>query len=397
MGYRVLIIDDEPLIIQNLSTVINWRNFNYEMVEKAFDGKEALEIITHVKPHLILTDINMPEKNGIELLKALNQQPFEPIVILISGYDEFEYAREGLKYNAFDYILKPIDYEQLTDCIQRATNVIKQNEKKQYNELKQVLYDSIIVGNKQVEDTLCNDQYSLFMIRLSEKNDEQKLWNWIDKNSGLFNGHTFFLYKYLENDFVFIVKGENKQSSELKQVVNQMLEKVQSITNNQSFISIGGISSLSDLKSLLESAKDLLKLYKLTNKKIISKEDLNNDYQVANQSDLFINKAEKFIQENFNRDIGIEQVADNIGLSVSYFSLLFKQNTGMTFLEYLTKIRMDHACYLLKNTNYKTYDIANKVGYTDQRYFSQVFKRKMKMTPSEYRKKYQTIKRLSQN
>ncbi|GAA3323319.1 hypothetical protein GCM10020331_046710 [Ectobacillus funiculus] len=94
------------------------------------------------------------------------------------------------------------------------------------------------------------------------------------------------------------------------------------------------------------------------------------------------------MQNHFTENIGIETVAEQVGLSVSHFSVLFKQkNTSDIFLDYLTKLRMDHACLLLETTDLKTYEIANLVGYTDQRYFSQVFKKYVNLTPSQYRKK----------
>jgi two-component system response regulator YesN len=95
--------------------------------------------------------------------------------------------------------------------------------------------------------------------------------------------------------------------------------------------------------------------------------------------------AIRYMQEHYRRDLGLEEVSDAVGLSYSHFSMLFREKTGMTFLEYLTRLRMEKACDLLRNTRMKVYQIAPMVGYQEPKYFMQVFKRTVGMTPSEYR------------
>ncbi len=125
MRCKVVIADDEKLILNNLTQIIDWQGIDCEIIGTAENGQEVMEIIKNQQADLLLTDISMPEMSGIELLKTLNQIDHKPLVILISGYDDFEYAKEAIKNNAFDYILKPIDYDELEDCVKRALNKIK--------------------------------------------------------------------------------------------------------------------------------------------------------------------------------------------------------------------------------------------------------------------------------
>lgn len=98
--------------------------------------------------------------------------------------------------------------------------------------------------------------------------------------------------------------------------------------------------------------------------------------------------AIRYMQEHYQRDLGLEEVSDAVGLSYSHFSVLFKEKTGLTFLEYLTRLRMEKACDLLRNTRMKVYQIAPMVGYHEPKYFMQVFKRTVGMTPSEFRERH---------
>lgn len=98
-----------------------------------------------------------------------------------------------------------------------------------------------------------------------------------------------------------------------------------------------------------------------------------------------IQKAIKYIHENYDKNINLNTIADNIYITPSYVSILFKQVLGMNFVEYLRKVRLDKACELLKNNRLKCYEIAYMVGFKDEKYFMQVFKKYFGITPSQYR------------
>jgi len=99
----------------------------------------------------------------------------------------------------------------------------------------------------------------------------------------------------------------------------------------------------------------------------------------------FVQKAIEYVHHHYHRDLGIDEVAEAAGVSCSYFCVLFKQQTGSTFLDYLTRYRIDKACSILRNSDVKVFQVAPLVGYQDPKYFTQVFKKIVGMTPSEYR------------
>ena len=117
---KMLIVDDEPLIIRSLKVALPWNELGIEIIGEARNGEKALEIFNEHLPHIVLSDIRMPSIDGMELMKRVLSVSPELIFILISGYGEFEYAREGLIGGAFDYILKPIDYDELEATVSKA-------------------------------------------------------------------------------------------------------------------------------------------------------------------------------------------------------------------------------------------------------------------------------------
>lgn len=117
--YRVFLADDEPWVLLGLKNMIDWRENNFVICGEATDGFKAWERICNTRPDLVLSDIQMPGINGIELISRIREEGLDTEVVIISGYSEFEYAREGLKYGCADYLLKPVDEEELIKCLRK--------------------------------------------------------------------------------------------------------------------------------------------------------------------------------------------------------------------------------------------------------------------------------------
>lgn len=127
MMMKVMLVDDEPFILQGLSILIDWEAEGYEIVKKASDGQEALNYLKENEADLIITDIRMPRLNGLELLEIIrNEKISDAYIIVLSGYSDFQYARAALRYSCMDYILKPVQKDQLIANIRRAA-VNKEN------------------------------------------------------------------------------------------------------------------------------------------------------------------------------------------------------------------------------------------------------------------------------
>ncbi|MDE7198870.1 MAG: response regulator, partial [Lachnospiraceae bacterium] len=113
---KVMLVDDEPFILQGLSVIIDWEKEGCEIVKKASDGQEALRYLRENEVDLIITDIRMPKINGIELLETVrNEKLSEAYIIILSGYNAFKYAQAAIRYSAREYILQPVQKEQLIE------------------------------------------------------------------------------------------------------------------------------------------------------------------------------------------------------------------------------------------------------------------------------------------
>ncbi|XEC93971.1 response regulator [Paenibacillus tarimensis] len=126
---RVILVDDEMFARKGLSNLIPWDRYGYEIVGEAENGEEALEIIQKYNPDLVITDIRMPVLDGLELIrqaKQLNTAP--PQFIIVSGYDDFKYAQQAVRFGVQDFILKPVDEEELVSTLQRISGALSQSE-----------------------------------------------------------------------------------------------------------------------------------------------------------------------------------------------------------------------------------------------------------------------------
>lgn len=263
---KVVVVEDEELVRKGLILTTSWDKYDCEVIGEAENGLEGVEMILKLKPDIVITDVNMSGLDGIEMIRRVINQ-LDIACIIISGYSEFEYARQAVKLGVKDYLMKPIDDEDLHQALLRVCEEVNRKQKM-----------------SQIQDRL-------------ESLEENKL--------------LFFKEYFSEND------GDGK-------------------TN-------------------------------------------------------YIARAIHYIQEHYQEDLGIKEVADFLHLSEGYLSKLFKNETGYTFVDYLTNYRMKKACKLLTAPTVKIYEIAEQVGYKDQRYFSLLFKKVTGLTPKEFKERRVTV------
>lgn len=256
---KIVIVEDEPLVRRGLLLTVDWEKLGCCVVGEAENGIEGMEVVKKLDPDIVLTDVRMPGMSGIDMIEKL-QDSTEAEFIILSAYSEFAYAKKAMVLGVREYLIKPIDDEELETAVNRAVGYIK--EKKKIKNLQNHL----------------------------EKSDDSKI----------------MLFKEYLSD------GETSSSGNLK-------------------------------------------------------------------------KAMAFVHENFAEDITIRDVAENLAVSESYLSRLFKKESGYTFNDYLTKYRIKQACRLLDDPHIKVYEVADKVGYKNQRYFSVLFKKIVGKSPGEFK------------
>lgn len=129
--YRVILVDDEPYGCESMKLLIDWNKYGFEIVDVCNGGEEALTSIVNHSPHVVVTDIRMPGMDGLSLIaqvKAFEGMHIQPIFVVISGYHDFQYAREALHMGVFQYLTKPIMSEEADELLQRIRDVLSERE-----------------------------------------------------------------------------------------------------------------------------------------------------------------------------------------------------------------------------------------------------------------------------
>ncbi|WP_163538393.1 response regulator [Gracilibacillus sp. YIM 98692] len=386
MLLHVLLVDDEPLILKSVEHSVDWEKLGCKVAAKASNGRQAMECMSDYEIDILITDISMPKSSGIDLIKETQRMEEKPLSILISGYDDFEYAREGLKYNAFDYILKPIDYDELEQCVEKAVQQLRVKRQELYDVKKNMIYEAFTNGHIHHP---YNTSSSVYLPMEMHADDEMKMLETLNDRIGDFSANTY-LFSQKNNYYIVMIECDSFDTERLTKLKEQVMNGLKEMTDDyQTIVLYDEFVRLEELKDAVKQNAKLMEMEKFTDEKLITKSYMEEFYKNKQSIAYLIDQALEFMENHFDQDIGNEEVAAKIGLSVSYFSCIFKKAMNMTFLEYLTDIRIQYACQFLIESDWKTYQIANKVGYVDQRYFSQVFKKKVGMTPTEYRKKHQ--------
>lgn len=126
--YRVFLADDEPWSLEVLKNVIDWTEQGFVISGEADDGELALKRILNLKPDLVVSDIRMPGLDGLELLEEIRNRKLDTQVLLISGYTDFEYARQALLYGCMGYLVKPVDEKELLKYLQKVKELLKEKK-----------------------------------------------------------------------------------------------------------------------------------------------------------------------------------------------------------------------------------------------------------------------------
>ncbi|MFP4979098.1 response regulator [Paenibacillus sp. CN-4] len=200
--YRVILVDDEPIILRSLKAAIPWEELQLDIVGEARNGEAALREIEEKEPHIVISDIRMPVIDGIALMKEVLAANPKLAFIFISGYGEFEYAREALRQGAFDYLLKPIDHDELTDMLKRARKRLdRQKENEQLLHSVQALsllarermFAEVLEGHPRplqqlrwLEHSELEQPYFMAVVRLDDYRALSGSWSAAEKRLWLF-------------------------------------------------------------------------------------------------------------------------------------------------------------------------------------------------------------------
>jgi two-component system, response regulator YesN len=347
---RIVIVDDEKMIREGLARTMPWNDMGVEVVGAAGNGYNALDIIREKKPHIVLTDIRMPKMDGLQLLQIVKEENPKIKVVMLSGYDDFAYAQQAIKYGASDYLLKPINAEELQALVSRLIQTFKE----------EVFEDlSYIKIKKNIEEEL--GQY-ITAIRLGSRDAAfSSLGKLSDRLTEQILGADQFHKLYMEV-INSVLQALDEDGFKLEEELREEYLK--------SFIDLFNSANRDELMQWLYRFTDKISAY--------IKERKGDTYSNV------IKKALEYIEQHYNEELSAQKVAEAVYLSPNYFSHVFKKIRKESFTDYLNKIRVEKAKLLLSNNLYKVYEVSDMVGYRDYKYFSSVFKKLVGVSPTQY-------------
>ena len=392
--YKTLFVDDERLIREGISNLIDWERITGQELTLAENAKVALKYLEHEKYEIVISDIYMQDRNGIELAKCIKEKWPDVVVILLSAYEDFDYARKAIEAGVFKYLLKPVIPEELEDAVNEAISQVKINEetKKRIDhsqevledyrrELKKSLWKDILSGNMRNEDEILErfekmnmpKNISPIYVVVYETDDETMLYQnqvAIDRVvSSCFEGYidTVFMDDYI----VILLKKENAKS-----VLYAFGDLVKEMFHFEVYMGEEKVvKDLSTLHVSVEAAK-----YNIQKNRAIKKDE---------PTQIVLAAVEMIRKEIENVDFNINTIANALYLTPAYFSRVFKRKMGMTCKDFIKNYRIDLAKELLQNTDLSIQQISEKTGYATVYYFSQQFKQVTGESPGNFRKKRQ--------
>ena len=413
---KVFLADDEIVVREGIRESFPWDETPYTLVGEAPDGEMALPIIRDTNPDIVITDIRMPFMDGLGLCRVLRaQMPWIGIIVL-SGYDEFEYARRCIQLGVREYLLKPINAEKLKEVLDKVSTQILDERKTLEHAaslrarmesdgkfLKEKLIglffndestdDDARNTIKQLSSMGCNIEapfYAVIDAAFSPERTGQEAAADLAASSGgimfatasrtgsrlLVLGNT--VEEAEERAYAFasslVRELERLECSPIRVGIGDIVDKPEKILN--SFKAARHIRHLiverTDEQAIILGTREM--------------GEIEGDKKVSS----VISDAKLFMLDHFsNPSLMLQDVAKEVGMSNSRFSTVFSQQNGQTFTEYLIHIRLNKAKEMLRSTDIKNSQIAREVGYNDAHYFSYIFKKNTGITPTEYRTQYQ--------
>lgn len=410
--YRILLADDEPIILSGLQSMLKWEQFDCTVAGTARNGKQALDFIEQNRPNIVICDINMPILTGLELLSRCAERFPEVVFIMLTNHEEFDMARESLRYRAVDYLLKiDLDEHKLAQSMRLA---IAECEKRQALAraeapgqgtdlspsdliLKHVTAlltgaeedaDAAVTGlekrgaaNRCVFAEVLMDPGHIPNIAAFTTEERDRLFDFHyklaeDVAQKLFFGVSYVLTPFKPGQLLFFLW--NLESAEL---LGRFQSKLTSALGDISQMQISLLSTEILSGAALKEAR--LQLVSLRSEFGVSPRPVIHYSQSMAKTD-YVEAAKRYVESHILERVSVQDVAAAIGITPNYLSSLFKRQLGQNFMDYVNATKIKHACTLLKNNKHLVYEVSHMLGYDNAYYFTKVFKRYMKVTPTEY-------------
>lgn len=388
MMYKVLLADDERIILEGISNMIEWHSFGASLVGAVQNGTDAYQLILRERPHIVISDIKMPGMGGLELIEKVSREYPSTRFILLTGFGQFEYAKKAMTFGVRHYLLKPCNESHITDSLKSVISELKKEESaKQVKtdlerirpHLKKQVLKELITG-ENIEADACSrffaEPKNIKLILFSVRSEvERRHVSDLEKIAGDILKCSVITSVRLKDALVFAVRAEG-DDKRLEKKIDGIIRRSYEQFQFEPAAALSGSGEIAKAPVLYEHARS--KLHKQTS-------------EAEGQSSALIRKMLDLIQqEAANPKLSLKWAARNmLYMNPDYLGKLFKQETGEKFSSYVTKVRIEKAMAKMEQTSAITIGtLAEELGFgNNPKYFSLVFKKYTGYTPSEYRKR----------
>ena len=372
--YQVLFAEDELLVRLGLQNSIDWKAYDMELAAQADNGLQAYELFQKVRPDVVITDIRMEGMDGCELIEKIRQQDKECAIIVISCLDDFEILRRMIPYKIIGYILKAsMTMDEVNEVLKKSTEYLKKigREGKKTDPEKrspEKELEKYLLGGSQKTGIPDQKKIENLLVFSLKEEDQEKI-------NGLAMEFVYDLVRRQLNKALIVKTGEKEFcvfSEKMQKNPEDMISRV-----NHSVEEFLGVRFRVQ-KGMRKEGEDPKDFYLRVKEKQPGAGE-NGSY------DQIIMDAFGYMQEHYQESLSLTDISSVLGISSSYFSHLFKKQTGKNYVEYLNEIRLKAVMEDLKNSDFKIAVIAEKNGFHNFEYFSRFFKKATGLSPVKWR------------
>lgn len=503
--YRIMLVEDEMLVRESMAQNTNWQRFGFEAPHVFENGQQALEQLEAVQPDVLITDICMPFMDGLELARHVYERFPQTIVVVLTGFSEFSYAQQAIRYHVHDYLLKPVKPQEFDELLKNLSAELSARENRQGLFSRAVMADEVLKDHfyqgllqpegaqepdevlRAVDAELVGRLHSLVLVPLAQRSEEapQRIGARVAQVCAP------ALFRTLAEQYLLlIVSGD--ETAELMARTAVGARQLRAQLHEQELYAPVGVSGVhAGLEGLRQAAQEarhalgyafstgetllfdpelrksagslqtedcptaaliastlqsgsgsraleltgtlftcmrrrrvhesecrqVIQRLQILMASHLSREQLRRAPAVLlpqtgyaleevrlsverlegyilqcqtqhndTPADRCGRMAVAYINEHYSdSELKLPDILEHLGVSRSYFSTVFKEKTGQSFVEYLTGLRMEKAKEYLRETGLCTYEIAERIGFADPHYFSLTFRRRIGMTPKQYR------------
>lgn len=345
--YKIVIIDDNELIRKSIAKTIRRQLADCIVIGEASDGREGLNRILQVCPDIVISDIKMPDLDGLSMARLVQSSLPATQIIFITGYQDFENVHAAIKLHACAFLLKPVHDNQLLEAISLAKDEVQKNA------------PSMMQDFQELDSLLHQNVFSRF---------ESKLTSIYRK--------ALYLSQNSSNVYPDLLRICIRQvcSIILHYFWNLAPQKIH-LDQETAFLynSITVPATETEWTSFLVNYYNRLRLSAI---------------REAQNYSLIVTHALHYLENHYSKEISLTEVAEAVSVNPSYLSSLIKKETGKNFTDILIESRLEHAKTLLQNPCYRINEVAEHSGFKDYTYFYQTFKKHVGISPKEYRNQF---------